>query len=117
MAKGAANSAQMAGLHSTLAKVFDGVLQKYLKSYEALENIPADELEEELVLALVELQEPNPAMLSAISKFLKDNDIGFDSEEVDELGETARRLAERREARKKAGVDLTVVPLVANNAT
>ena len=74
-------------------------------------------MEEELVLALVELQEPNPAMLSAISKFLKDNDIGFDSEEVDALGETERRLAERREARKKAGVDLTVVPLVATNAT
>jgi len=52
-------------------------------------------------------------MLSAIAKFLKDNDIGMDSEAVDELNATQRRLADRREACKRAGMaNLAVVPHV-----
>lgn len=112
MAKGAATKSELGAIHSTLAKVFDKVLARYLKVYEALDQIPADELEGELLEAIVAIQEPNPAMLSAIAKFLKDNDIGFDSEEIDALNETERRLAERREARKRAGVNLSVVPAV-----
>ena len=52
-------------------------------------------------------------MLSALSKFLKDNDIRMDSEEVDKLNNTERQLRDARERRKSAGVNLAVVPHVA----
>lgn len=112
MAKNAATSDQMATIHSKLAKIFTKVLEKYERGMQALDDIPADQIEEDMLDALLEIQEPSPAMLSAIAKFLKDNDIGLDTEEVDELNSTQKRLEERRNARKKAGVNLSVVPAV-----
>jgi len=112
MAKGAANEKSLGGLHSALARVFTKVLEKYERNMSALDDIPADEIEAEMLNTLIEMQEPNPAMLGAISKFLKDNDIGMDSEDVDKLNDTERRLAESRAKRLKAGVNLAVVPLV-----
>lgn len=112
MAKGAAKEESLGRLHSHLANVFTKVLEKYERGLEALDAIPRDEVEGDLIEALMELSEPNPAMLSAISKFLKDNDIGMDTDEVEQLNATERRLAERREARKKAGINLSVVPHV-----
>ena len=52
MAKGAANEAALGGLHSTLARVFTKVLEKYEKSLSALESIPADEIEADMIEAL-----------------------------------------------------------------
>lgn len=113
MAKGAANEQSMGGLHSMLARVFQKVLNKYEAQLDALDNIDRDDVAEDMLAVIAEIGEPNPAMLSAIAKFLKDNDIGMDSEEVDELNATQRRLAERREARKRAGMaNLAVVPHV-----
>lgn len=112
MAKGAAKEQQLGGLHAQLARVFSKVLDKYETSLSALDNMPKDELENEMVEQLMEMGEPSPAMLSAIAKFLKDNEIGLDSEEVETLNATQRRLQDRREARKKAGINLSVVPHV-----
>lgn len=112
MAKGAASEVALGGLHSTLARVFTRVLEKYEKSLAALENIPADEIEADMIEALMAISEPNPAMLSAVSKFLKDNDIGMDSDEVDQLNETERRLQEARKKRQASGMNLSVVPHV-----
>lgn len=113
MAKGAANEQSLGGLHSMLTRVFQKVLAKYEAQLDSLDNIDRDDVAEDILAMIAEIAEPNPAMLSAIAKFLKDNDIGMDSEEVDELNATQRRLAERREARKRAGMaDLTVVPHV-----
>jgi len=110
VAKGAASKNTLGHMHSTLAKVMQRTLDKYLAAMSVMDNLNADEIEDALITALTEIQEPNPAMLSAISKFLKDNDIGFDSEEIEELNSTARRLAERRKAR--AGLSLTDIPHV-----
>jgi len=112
MAKGAAKEAALGGLHSTLARVFTKVLEKYEKGLSALESIPADAIEADMIEALTAISEPNPAMLSAVSKFLKDNDIGMDSHEVDELNETERRLAQARKKRASSGMNLSVVPHV-----
>ncbi|WFG40846.1 terminase small subunit [Paracoccus phage ParKuw1] len=109
MATGAAKESQLGGLHSMLTRVFQKVLDKYERDLDRIEEMSADELGEEMADML---SEPNPAMLSAIAKFLKDNDIGMDSEAVDELNATQRRLADRREARKRAGINLSVVPAV-----
>ncbi|WFG40893.1 terminase small subunit [Paracoccus phage ParMal1] len=112
MAKGAATEDTLGGLHAQLARVFGLTLKKYEKAMELLDASPTDEIDEALIEQLVLIQEPNPAMLSAIAKFLKDNDIGMDSEEVEQLNATERRLQERRAARKAAGVNLSVVPHV-----
>lgn len=112
MAKGAATEGTLGALHSQLARVFRLTLVKYERALEALDKDPSDEISNDLIEALVEMQEPNPAMLSAISKFLKDNEIGFDSEELENLNSTQRRLQERRAARQKAGINLSVVPPV-----
>lgn len=110
MSKGAATEKSLSRVHSQLARVFSRVLEKYEKGLEALDSIPTGEIEADMIEVLAEISEPNPAMLSAIAKFLKDNDIGMDTEEVADLNSTERRLAEKREARRKAGIDLTVVP-------
>lgn len=113
MAKGAATEHTLGGLHAQLAKVFGLTLKKYEKAMAILEVSATDEISESLIEQLTLIEEPNPAMLSAIAKFLKDNNIGMDSEEVEELNATQRRLAERREARKRAGMaNLAVVPHV-----
>ena len=112
MAKGAAKVNELGRMHSTLARVMQRTLDKYLTSLEALEKLDADAVEDELLQELMKISEPNPAMLSAISKFLKDNDIGLDSDEVEELNGTARSLAEKRAARRQAGLSLTDIPHV-----
>lgn len=116
MAKGAALETKMGGLHSLLATVFEKTLQKYMAELEAvdkLKELDTDDLEGELAAAaLLAIGEPNPAMLSAVSKFLKDNDIGMDSEEVDQLNSTQRRLDEAKAKRKAKGLNLSVVPHV-----
>lgn len=113
MAKGAANEKQLGGLHSLLATVFEKTLQKYMKDLEAMDAIDivsseeqVEQLEENFLHAVLEIKEPNPAMLSAISKFLKDNDIGMDSEEIDKLSGTERRLQDKRKLRAERGLNV-----------
>ena len=54
------------------------------------------DLIEELVLLDVE---PSPAMLSAISKFLKDNEITVDSAELNTLSAHEERLKNKKASR------------------
>lgn len=112
MSKNAATENQLGALHSTLARVFTKVLEKYERQMEALDSIAQDKIEQEMVDELFNVSEPSPAMLSAISKFLKDNDIGMDSGEIEQLNATERRLKDRRAARASAGLNLTLVPHV-----
>ncbi len=113
MSKGAATESALGGMHSLLARVLTKTLEKYEKTLSALDNLEREDLENEVILATIaEIGEPNPAMLSVIAKFLKDNEIAFDTEEVDTLNSTQRRLEERREARKRAGINLSLVPHV-----
>lgn len=112
MAKGAATEKQLGAVHAMLARVFTKTLEKYEKQLDVLDNLDRDTVAEDMLAVISELGEPNPAMLSAISKFLKDNDIGFDSEEVETLNSTERRLAEARKRRAASGLNLSIVPHV-----
>lgn len=112
MAKGAATERTLGALHSRLAEVFTKVLEKYERS---LDRINREDIEESMLEELIKNSEPSPAMLGAISKFLKDNEIGFDSEEIDKLSSTEKRLKDRRERRKQMGINLSVVPAVEEN--
>lgn len=113
MSKGAANEQRLGGLHDTLARVFQRVLERYEKNYEALDQMQKEEVSDEMVELLSTIQEPNPAMLSAVSKFLKDNDIMYDTEEVNKLSAQERRLKEKRERRGNV-VSFSDMPLVEN---
>jgi tetrahydromethanopterin S-methyltransferase subunit A len=103
MAKHAATEQKLGALHSMLATVFTKTLDAYSKRLEAVDKIDIsdmDELEADLVVALMDKGvEPNPAMLSAISKFLKDNEIMFDTEELHTLSTQEKRLQDMRKNR------------------
>lgn len=112
MAKGAATEHALGAVHSMLTKVFTKSLEKQLKIYEFLDNIPDGKLEEDMIELLAQMTEPNPAMLSAMAKFLKDNDIGVDAGEIEQLTATERRLKENREKRTRNGFTLHTIPAV-----
>lgn len=110
MAKGAANEKALGGLHSKLAGVFIKVLERYETQMDAVDALKNGELEHEMLDELLSQDTmPNPAMLSAISKFLKDNEIMYDTEEVQQLSDLERRLADRRKKRENV-VSLTSLP-------
>lgn len=100
MAKGAAKEQSLGRLHSKITEVFIKVLDRYEARLDVIGEIAVEEIEDEVLRELMEDGAmPNPAMLSAITKFLKDNDIGFDTEKITELSDQERRLKERREKR------------------
>jgi hypothetical protein len=114
MAKGAATETTMGTMHSLLAQIYIKTLEKYERQLVALDTIPEGEFEAEMLEQLLAIQEPNPAMLSAISKFLKDNDIMYDSEDVDKLSSQERRLQELRANRGAKVVSLRDLPKADN---
>lgn len=91
MAKGAATSGTMGALHQKMAVILTRVLENYEKKLD--EETLVDEL-------LVEF-EPSPAMMAVIAKFLKDNQIEFEAEEVNELGALEKRLAAKKTERPR----------------
>ncbi|SEN67655.1 hypothetical protein SAMN05216227_102037 [Pseudorhodobacter antarcticus] len=115
MAKGAATEQRLGILHAKVADVFSKVLQRYEDRLDALDAIPsmADVSEEVLTELMTDAAMPNPAMLAAITKFLKDNTISFDSEQLAELSSQERRLQERK-ANRPAMATLTKLAVVSN---
>ena len=107
MAKGASTEARMGTLHNSLTELFIKVLKTYENN---MDQLSADTLIDELAS---EGLMPNPAMLGAISKFLKDNTISVDSQEIDELSSMERRLAAKK-ANRPSLVSITDLPLAEN---
>ncbi len=93
----AANKTKMDGLHDKLAGIFTKVLENYGKKLDMLDELDMDNIEDQMLEALA--QEPSPAMLSAISKFLKDNEISYDDGAVAGLSAVERQLENRKKAR------------------
>ena len=113
MARGAAKEQQLGALHAKITDVFIKVLARYEARLDALENVTTENITEEILDKLLEDGAmPNPAMLSAVTKFLKDNDIGFETEKLSELSDQERRLEERRKKRPNL-VDLSTLRPVA----
>jgi len=95
MAKGASTAPAMGKLHNKLTELFLKILTKYENDLDKLENV-GEELIDELAAEGVM---PSPAMLSAVAKFLKDNDITMETETLDELSAMEERLAAKKKAR------------------
>ena len=91
MAKGASTEQALGNLHNKVTELFVKVLDEY-------EDTP------ELA---------NPAMLGAITKFLKDNTITLESEALDELSEMEERLAAKKRNRPNLK-SVTTLPLIVN---
>jgi len=91
MAKGASTEQSLGNLHNKVTELFVKVLDEY-------ESTP------ELA---------NPAMLGAITKFLKDNSISLESETLDELSEMEERLAAKKRNRPNLKA-VTTLPLIVN---
>jgi hypothetical protein len=109
MAKGASTEVQMGKLHLKLTELFLNILNKYENDLSAMANV-GEELLDEL---MAEGNMPNPAMLGAIAKFLKDNSISLESETLDELSEMEERLAAKKRARPNMA-SVTALPLISN---
>lgn len=114
MAKGAATETALGALHAKVAAVFTKVLSTYEARLDAVDSIDRDTITEDVLMQLMDDGAmPNPAMLGAITKFLKDNEINFDSKEIEELSSQERRLADRRANR--AGIaSLSTLSVVKN---
>jgi len=128
MAKGSAKESQLGALHALLAQVFT-------KSLEAVEGdltlaerardialIDLDDLDTEDALdvanALKKIAQTlgqgfsvNPALLSAVSKFLKDNEISFDEDEIEELSALEKRLQDKERKRRQGRTSLDSLPV------
>lgn len=112
MANKAATELTLGNLHSQVARVFEKVLATYEKRLDAIENIDTEQLTESvLVMLMSESNMPSPAMLSAITKFLKDNEISFDTKEIEHLSATQERLNARK-AKRGSLQSLTTLALV-----
>lgn len=102
MAKGAASAAQMGALHKTMTSILMKVLKTYEARLDALEKIDMEEMEQEMLAKLFAKNiEPSPAMMGVVAKFLKDNSIEFEAEEVNELGAIQKRLQAKKANRPK----------------
>ncbi len=112
MAIKAANENVLGDLHARVARVFTKVLATYEKRLDAVDGIVVEELTEKaLDLLMGDAHLPSPAMLSAITKFLKDNEISFDTEEIELLSATQERLNARK-AKRGNLTKLTTLALV-----
>jgi hypothetical protein len=113
MAKGASTEARMGSLHSKLTELFIKIVSKYEADVDAI-NMDDEALADELVAsAVLEGLLPSPAMLGAIAKFLKDNSISIESEQVDELSAMEQRLALKKRNRPNLAT-VTNLPLINN---
>lgn len=112
MASNAANEQELGALHNITAKVLKQTLDVFdiaQKAYLATNGLQRQGDEEAGIEPLY--ADPPilaPAMLAAIIKFLKDNDITAAPEDSEELSGLAQSLAQKR-ARRKAP-DVSTVP-------
>lgn len=109
MASNAANEQELGVLHNITAKVLKQTLDVFdvaQRAYIATDGL-AREADEEAGIAALYAQPPMlaPAMLAAVIKFLKDNDITAQPEESDQLSNLAQTLAEKRKRKTVASVN------------
>jgi hypothetical protein len=113
MAKGAATEQELGDLHSKLTSILSKVLAGYEKKIDLVHRVlDAADPEDEMLSVLIEQNiEPSPAMLSAVAKFLKDNEISVDSKELNQLSAQEERLANRKRNRPNLAsiTDLQVI--------
>ncbi len=114
MAK-AASSSTMNRLHDMTATVFIKVIERYLDRLNVQGAIASGDItditDEVLSSMFDESTMPSAGMMSAITKFLKDNEVMFEKDKIEELSATKRALEEHRKNRPNLAT-LSIVPKV-----
>lgn len=102
-----ASDKSLGQLHGKLAEV---MLKSLTDSDVASELLDAyeDELPSDVIKFLQRVGNTNPALLTAVSKFLKDNDITCVIEDNNDMTELQRLLQQKKNARKRVG---NIVPI------
>lgn len=108
--KTAAKSELLGRLHAKMAEIMLNTLMAYDEKQAAVAELctKAKDLGEPDLVAGVFIQEPSPALLGAITKFLKDNEITCNTEDSAEMSELGKRLEAKTEARKLRLADLPI---------
>lgn len=109
----AANQTKMNSLHDRVADVFLRVLQRYHDRMDAIAAVDPDAITDEVLKDLLDDSTmPSPSMMAAITKFLKDNEVLFEKDKIDQISDQQRALEEKRKNRPNLS-QLTIVPMVA----
>ena len=101
----AATQSRMFLLHERVADMFLKIIEKHNKMMDVTDAMVAGNLDtkavsEEVLNAFIEQGAmPSPAMMSAITKFLKDNEVMFEREKLEEVSAQQKALEERRKSR------------------
>ena len=107
MTKQTASDTKLGLLHSRVAEVMLNALTSADTAAILLETF-RDQLPTEVIAYLSIQTDVNPALLQAVTKFLKDNDITCQIAEDENMTELQQRLAEKQGRRKTVG---NVVPI------
>ena len=101
MARVGAKIDRLGALHSKVAEIFLRVLEMYDANLTRLDNMAGDDaLEEAFVEEVMKAGLlPTPAMMAAVTQFLKHNNIEAEMEEVSKMTDLQRSLAERQKNR------------------
>ena len=96
----AATKGDLKRLHMKVAAVFEKVLERYTQRLDALECVDISDVEDDVLKELFDDGAiPNPAMLNAITAFLKNNEIRFENEQVAKVSALQEALDKRRAER------------------
>ena len=101
----AATQSRMFLLHERVADMFLKIIEKHAKMMDITDDMVAGSLDtsaltDEVLAAFVaEGAMPSPAMMSAITKFLKDNEVMFEREKLEEVSAQQKALEERKRVR------------------
>jgi len=90
-------------LHGKLAKSMLAALRASENASELLEEY-GEELPADVVSFLSKTAGTNPSLLTAITKFLKDNDITCSSEDNGEMSEREERLKKKSERKSVSNI-------------
>ncbi len=90
-----ASETELAKLHGKVAQTMIEALDNQSVATALVIEYGA-ELPDEVLAFLKKVQTPNPALLTAVSKFLKDNDITAALDDSDTMTELEKRLQSKR---------------------
>ena len=95
---------ELSELHARLAKHMMNSLDQNSKAKELLEEF-SGELPIPVEMFLESCAQDNPALFTAIARFLKDNSITVDPKESEDLSKIQRLLAEKRKKLTEMSVE------------
>lgn len=118
MSKSSAKESLLGELHATVAKIMLNALKAHdAKAIMVMSMVTAAKENgdaEAMANAIIMLPEPNAALLGAVTKFLKDNEITCNTEDDDTMSALEQRMKAKGDARDLKIAEIPIDMLVAN---